>query len=60
MAENKREGPAGDRKRENLEKFPKFREKIKKLETNYSSEEKNWKSKSQNKVPKKKLLKVAA
>jgi hypothetical protein len=41
MAENKREGPAGDRKRENLEKFPKFREKIKKLETNYSSEEKN-------------------
>ncbi len=59
MAENKPEGQAGDRKRENLEKFSKFREMLKNIKQRIFLKKKTEKSKSQNKLQKK-FFKVAA
>ncbi len=57
MAENKPEGQAGDRKRENLENFPKFREKLKNMKQ-ITFVKKNWKKQKQKKFQKK-FFKVA-
>jgi hypothetical protein len=55
MAENKPEGPAGDRKRENLKKFPKFREKLKNMIKSSLEKKKTEKAKAKKKFQKKVL-----
>ncbi len=58
MAENKPEGPTGDRKREKCEKVPKFMEKLKNMKLN-TFVKKKLKKQKPKKVPKK-FLKVAS